>query len=151
MHELTARPMIYKEARECVEKINANLTDIRHLVLDLYEREGWSAMGYTSWRECVTAEFHFKQSHVYELLEAAKTERNISAIAEKEIPESQLRPLTKLRDNPEAQKEAWRQAVATAPEGLHSGSLSNDRTRARAGQIPLDIPHGRYMVKLSKF
>ena len=115
--ELIARPMIYAEAKECVGKINANMTNIRGLVLELYEREGWTALGYASWRECVTAEFQFKQSHVYELLDAAKTERNISAKAENQIPETHLRPLAKLRDNPEAQKEAWQQAVATAPEG----------------------------------
>jgi uncharacterized protein YccT (UPF0319 family) len=51
-------------------------------------------------------------------LEAAQTEKVISPIGEKkEIPESQLRPLTKLRDNPEAQKEAWQKAVDTAPDG----------------------------------
>jgi hypothetical protein len=118
MNDPTIRKMTDKEARECVVKINTNMTNIRSLVLELYEREGWSAMGYASWRECVTAEFKQGQRHLYEQLEAAQTERNICAIAQKEqIPESQLRPLTKLRNNPEKQKEAWQQAVDTAPEG----------------------------------
>lgn len=116
MNALTVRPMIYKEARECADTINTNMNDVRHLVLELYEREGWAALGYKTWRECVTAEFKQGERHLYEQLEAAQTERNICAIAQN-IPESQLRPLTKLRNEPEKQREAWQQAVATAPDG----------------------------------
>jgi hypothetical protein len=108
--------MTHREAKECVEKINANMTNIRALVLDLYEREGWAALGYKSWRECVVAEFKDQQRYLYYQLEAAQTEKNICPTGQN-IPERQLRPLTKLRDNPEAQKEAWQRAVETAPEG----------------------------------
>lgn len=110
--------MIYKEARECADKINANMNNVRGLVLELYEREGWTALGYGSWRECVTAEFKSGQAYLYRQLEAAQTERNISTIVENtnSIPESQLQPLTKLRDNPDQQREAWQRAVETAPE-----------------------------------
>ena len=110
--------MIYKEARECADRINANMNNVRGLVLDLYEREGWTALGYGSWRECVTAEFKSGQAYLYRQLEAAQTERNISTIVENtnSIPESQLQPLTKLRDNPDQQREAWQRAVETAPE-----------------------------------
>jgi hypothetical protein len=118
MNSLTIRKMTDKEARECVVKINTSMTNIRSLVLELYEREGWSAMGYASWRDCVTAEFQSTQQYLYYQLEAAQTERNISTMVEiGKIPERQLRPLTKLRDNPEKQREAWQQAVDTAPDG----------------------------------
>lgn len=62
-------------------------------------------------------EFGYGQSHVYELLNAARVERNLSAIAEKPVKviESQARPLAKLE--PQAQHEVWTKAVATAPEG----------------------------------
>ncbi len=113
---ITARPMVYKEARECADRINKNMNDVRHLVYDLYTRDGWTALGYQSWRECVTAEFKQSQSYLYYQLEAAQIERNISTIVEKEpIPEGQLRPLSKLE--PAQQREAWRRAVATAPDG----------------------------------
>lgn len=112
------RPMIYKQARECADKIKSNINNVRALVLELYERDGWTALGYTSWRECVTKEFQSSQAYLYRQLEAAQTEKVISPIGEKkEIPESQLRPLTKLKDNPEQQREAWKKAVETAPEG----------------------------------
>lgn len=117
--EVSVVMMSEVEAKECVDKINSNMTNIRALVLDLHEREGWKALHYQSWRECVTAEFGKSQPYLYFQLEAAKAERNISTIVENAstIPESQLRPLTKLRNEPEKQKEAWQKAVETAPEG----------------------------------
>jgi hypothetical protein len=94
------------------------MNDVRQLVYDLYTRDGWSALGYQSWRECVTMEFKDQQRYLYYQLEAAQTEKNICTNVQKpQIPESQLRPLTKLRDNPAAQREAWQKAVETAPDG----------------------------------
>jgi hypothetical protein len=123
MGEIAVRPMIHTEARECVNKINANFANVRSLILELYEREGWSALGYESWRECVTKEFDSSQAYLYRQLEAAQTEKVISPMGEKEIPERQLRPLTKLKDNPSQQREAWQQAVDTAPEGKVTAAI----------------------------
>lgn len=115
---IIVRPMLYKEARGIVDRINASINNVRVLILELYEGEGWTALGYESWRECVTAEFKNSQAYLYRQLEAAQTEKVISPMGEKlEIPERQLRPLTKLKDNPEQQREAWQKAVETAPEG----------------------------------
>ena len=66
---IAARPMVYKEARECVDNINANMNDVRHLVYDLYTREGWSALGHKTWRECVTGE---KQEEVMDNTKAVE-------------------------------------------------------------------------------
>ena len=129
---LAIRPMIFKEAREVVDQINSNMNDVRHLVLDLYEREGWTALGYASWRECVVTEFNQNERYLYRQLEAAQTAKQICPIGQKEIPESQLRPLTKLKDNPAQQRASWQQAVATGRES-HSrprfqGCQGYDRT-----------------------
>lgn len=83
--------MLYKEAKEIVNKINAHINDVRALILELYEGEGWTSLGYENWRECVTAEFKLEQSHVYRLLDVAQIEK-IFPHGEKEIPERQLRP-----------------------------------------------------------
>lgn len=118
MNELTIRKMTDAEARECVSKINNNMTNIRSLVLELYEREGWSAMGYASWRECVVKEFKQNERYLYRQLEAAQTSRLLLTNCQKEeIPASQLHVLAKLNNEPEKQKEAWQQAVDTAPDG----------------------------------
>jgi hypothetical protein len=69
------------------------------------------ALGYGSWRECVTAEFHQAQTTLYQQLDAARMEMAISANAEiGSIPEGQLRPLAPLRDKPEEVKAAWSRA-----------------------------------------
>lgn len=109
--------MTETEARYYVDEIKSHVGKARAMLLDLYEREGWRALGYSSWRECVTGEFGKGQSYMYYQLQAAQVERNISTIVEndKPIPEGQLRPLTSLP--PEMQVQAWRQAVDTAPEG----------------------------------
>jgi hypothetical protein len=134
---IAIRPMIYKEAREAVDQINSNMNNVRYLVLDLYEREGWVALGYQSWRECVTAEFQNSQAYLYRQLEAAQTEKVISPIGEKiEIPESQLRPLTKLKDNPEQQREAWQKAVETAPEGKVTAAHVSKVVKEITGEQP---------------
>ena len=98
-------------------------TIIRHLILALYEREGWLALGHKSWRECVVAEFKQGQSYLYRLLESALIENNISPMGEKSdpIPERQLRPLAKLE--PQKQREAWQQAVATATDGKVTAAI----------------------------
>jgi len=111
--------MTYTEARTNVDAIHANLNNTRELIYELYVRKGWDALGYESWRECVVKEFGNSQAYLYRQLEAAQTEKVISPIGEKQIPESQLRPLTRLE--PEKQKEAWTRAVETAPdEGRHA-------------------------------
>ncbi len=104
------------EARQCVAAINAHMVGARALLLDLYERKGWAALGYANWRDCVVAEFAQSQAYLYRQLEAAQIEREISPIGEiGVIPESHLRPLGRLET--EQRLEAWQHATETAPNG----------------------------------
>lgn len=109
--------MTEAEARRCAEQIRRGMADVRYLLLDFHEREGWRALGYQNWRECAMTEFGYNERYVYYLLDAAKVERNLCTIVQKpeSLPESQLRPLAPLE--PEAQREVWTKAVETAPEG----------------------------------
>ena len=114
--------MTTEEARQCIEQINDNLKDTRDLLLELWQREGWKALGYNSWRACVTKEFRGKQAYLYYQLAAAKVERNISTLVENaedvkigSIPERHLRPLASLP--PHQQPGAYEKAIATAPGG----------------------------------
>jgi hypothetical protein len=110
------------------------MNNVRELVLVLYEREGWTALGYKNWRECVTAEFRQSENYLYRQLEVAQVEKNILPMGKTadQIPERQLRPLVSLRDNPAAQREAWKKAVETAPEGkvtaAHVSKVVNELT-----------------------
>lgn len=123
--------MTEAEARECVDAIKSGIINVGRKLLELHEREGWRALGYASWRECAQAEFGFRQSRVYQLLEAAEIERNISTMVEIPIPERQLRPLAALPAD--LQREVWQQAVDTAPNGkvtaAHVQIVVNEYTR----------------------
>src|SRR5262245_55103392 len=97
------------EARACVARINEHMNGARSELLRLYEGRGWAAMGYASWRECVTAEFEQSQSVLYAQLQAAEIERRISDTSEKSsIPLRQLLPLAQL--TPMEQPIAWQEA-----------------------------------------
>jgi hypothetical protein len=120
---VNGRSLTRTEARSLVERIRSHINNARALVLELYEKEGWKALGYNSWRECVVAEFDQSQAHLYRLLKAAEVERNISPIGEngkctivqnaEPICEAVLRPLASLE--PEQQREVWASATAIDP------------------------------------
>ncbi|MBE7553210.1 MAG: hypothetical protein HS126_19235 [Anaerolineales bacterium] len=129
-------PMTETEARVLIEEIKTDISAVGAKLLELHEREGWKALGYSSWRECVTHEFEFGQSHVYRLMDFAKIERNLSPIGENGYPlptgESVARPLA-LLDDPEEQREVWQLAVDTAPGGRvtarHVAAVVEERRR----------------------
>jgi hypothetical protein len=104
------------EARMLVSRIRDHISDARALVLELYEREGWRALGYKNWTECTETEFPMSSRQVFRLLSAAQVERNISTddLSVKEpIPGDVLRPLAGLE--PEQQREAWKAATEATP------------------------------------
>jgi phage N-6-adenine-methyltransferase len=124
-------PMTVVEARECADAIKAGIHTVGRKLLELYERDGWQALGYASWRECAQAEFGFRQSRVYQLLSAAEVERNLSTIVEN-LPESHARPLTALP--PDVQREVYGAAIDSAPNGkvtaAHVASVVAQRSMA---------------------
>lgn len=121
--------MTADEARQCADAIRSNLGNLRRLVLDLYNRQGYIALGYSSWRECVTTEFQFSQGQLYRLLVAAQTEQNISPIGEIGIiREGHLRELVGLE--PEQQREVWQRAIDTAPSGRITAAHVAETARA---------------------
>lgn len=60
-----------EEAREIINKINSKAAEMGRLLLDLKEREGWRALGYASWTQCLRCEFEYSRKHLYELMNAA--------------------------------------------------------------------------------
>jgi hypothetical protein len=93
--------MTAEQAEECLARIGESAVSLRDALLDLDEREGWKALGYTSWRACVKDRFGDKsESYLYRLLQAAKIQREISPIGEtaRPLPTSQARVLGELPD-----------------------------------------------------
>lgn len=126
--------MTEQEARACVTRINTHMNSARLELLRLYEGRGWQALGYASWRECVTAEFEQTQTHLYRQLAAAEIERRISPIGEiGVIPETYLRPMTKL--TPMEQPLAWDEANART-NGKPTARVVEDVVREMRGDSP---------------
>lgn len=108
--------MTSAEARLCVDSIHAHIRHARALILELYERKGWQALGYASWRACVSAEFEQSQTHMYRQLAAAFVEQVIAPDSPiGEIPESHLRPITGLTET--QSQIVWQVVEDTAPAG----------------------------------
>lgn len=90
---------------------------LRALLVEFYERRGWAALGYPSWRGWAAARLGRAESTAYQELVAGQIEKQISAIAEiGALPESHLRPLAPLRDDPAALRETWARANDIAEE-----------------------------------
>lgn len=106
--EVLPSVMSKSEARKCVETIRSNSISIRLLVLELDERRGWQALGYSSMTACLVAEFPGEsKTKLVRALEAARIEKN------QQVPigtylESQLRPLYRLSPN------QWKPALEKA-------------------------------------
>lgn len=85
-------PMTIAEARECTESIRRDLVTIETIqvrLLDMERRQGFKALGYSTWREWATKEYsNSSQAYLYRLLAAAKVEANLadSTIVEIDIP-----------------------------------------------------------------
>lgn len=77
---------------------------------------------YETWEQYVAQRWEIKARTSYQYIAAAGAYENVRNCAQIDIfptNESQLRPLTRLEDQDQAQ--AWRQAIDTAPEGRITG------------------------------
>lgn len=138
---IAIRPMIYKEARECADRINANMNNVRRDVVALHDRDGWEALGYANWTECVNNEFQQGGNYIFKQFAAAQIEQNITDCTTVQlgtIPERQLRPLSKLA--PAAQREAWQKAVETAPDGKVTAAHVSKVVKEITGEQPKQKP-----------
>lgn len=144
------QPMTETEANDCLRKIKLHLTDARNEILALYEREGWRALGYTDWIECVQSEFKdYSQARIYQLKEAAEVQRNISnsTVVENAIPERYLRPISQAKLQPEQQREVWRVANETAPNGKVTAAHIEDTVADYKKQNPSQPPKSPAQVR----
>jgi hypothetical protein len=105
-----------KDARKLVSLINSQSANVRSLVLQLHNAEGWKSLGYDSWKACVDAEFVFGRQYAYRLLEAAKVDQRVSPIGDTHLPETHVRELAVAP--PERQGEVYTEAKESAPHGI---------------------------------
>lgn len=69
--------MTHDEALDAVHQINHKTRELVALLVDLRERNGWKALGFTSWTECLSSDlFTYSRKQLYEFVRAAPvTER----------------------------------------------------------------------------
>lgn len=108
------------------DKIRDNMTAARNLLVELYDGQGWKALGYMSWRECVATEFGQHQRMLYRELEAAKVVREIEAATGSQVFDTCVKQPE--GDNPEPFRPSDMPArplvaLAKAPEGTRAEVL----------------------------
>lgn len=117
--------MDVKDARFYVSEIQRHLAaatehvnSARGLIWELHERQGWKALGYASWGECVKSEFDITSSTIYRQLNAALVELELSPNGGiGEISERVLRPLTRRSYSIEARQAIWSVAQDIVGDG----------------------------------
>lgn len=125
MNEVSSVLMTEEEARECVHKIHTYLDRARQLLLRLYNQEGWRALGYDSFSDCIESEFKkWSRSYLYRQLAAARLEDGLGWKVG-ELPESHARAVLEVMgDDEEGAMEA------TATLGGRSGFTASDYRKA---------------------
>ncbi|MGD1908193.1 MAG: hypothetical protein ACFB0C_19690 [Leptolyngbyaceae cyanobacterium] len=129
------------EAEQLIDQIKDCFRTAREKILLLYEGEGWVALGYKSWRDCVCQEFRQSESYLYQQLTAAQIAQRFKPFVPNadEIPESHLREVARLK--PEQQLGAYQLALDLADE---KGTMITAKlVRAAAARI---CPKGRERV-----
>ena len=128
--EVIAPPMSNAEAQDWERQVGSTASSLRNLLFDGYERQAWKALGFDTWTDCLTSlsdKFGISDRHMWRLHQANQSQKLLTHGSVGEIPERQLRPLTSLP--PDLQREAWREAVDTAP---------NDKVTAAHVQAVVD-------------
>lgn len=119
MTALAQLEMTFEEARETDRLIKRHINTTRYLLLDMRDRKGWKALGHASFKEYGEKELGYKETHIYQLVDAAEISLQIgyssdSAIAESPPKETHLRPLKAVPES--VRKEIWEEATRKATE-----------------------------------
>ena len=108
MNQLVTLPdMSLEEATAKHQELKAIHGVARSMLLEMRDRKGWKALGYLSFEDYGDKEWSYKTSYLYGITKAAEIQKVIenSSMAEKDIPERQLRPLTQVPDD--IKKQIW--------------------------------------------
>jgi protein gp37 len=106
------------DALETTARIRKSVTNIMHDLADIYNRQGFKALGYKSMTAYMEGEFpEISRSYLQYQLSAGRTINNIKDVTiVTSLPESTIRPIAKKKylDKPDVQREIWQDAEAHA-------------------------------------
>lgn len=148
-------PMLQAEARICVQDIREHMRVsseqhqlARQKAHDLWQREGWKALGYSSFLKCAQAEFGASFQHIYRLKDAAEVEQqltSVSPVGEKfSLPETHAR---KLKSLPTA--ESRYEALKTAEQ--MASSEGSDTVAQRHIEAAVNVTAKKLRVFASRY
>jgi hypothetical protein len=100
--------MTQAEARGCIEAIKERAISLRQLLVELEERRGWEALGYSSMTACMVAEFKNSKPVLVRELKVGRMEKRYLRVPIGTYLESQLRPLSQLEPT------QYQEAIETA-------------------------------------
>ncbi|MHA2173184.1 MAG: hypothetical protein ACXAB7_25295, partial [Candidatus Kariarchaeaceae archaeon] len=120
-------PMTKDEAEQWKAEVETTGRKLGELLYDGYKRDAWRSLGYRSWTQCVKSlamANGTSKTYSFQLFEAERLKQDVLPIGSDnkavaiatDVKESQLRPLSKIKDDNE-KREAWQEAVETAPNG----------------------------------
>ena len=90
------------QARRLCEKIAQQAKNLRNLLMQLRDGEGWVALGYASWARCCETEFGYSKRHANRLIQAAEISQQVGPMGPASLPERQARELARV---PEEQRQ----------------------------------------------
>lgn len=91
-------------------------------------------LGFQTFEEYCKARWDFSRQRAYQLIESVTVKNNLSTPVDIQITEYQIRPLSKLE--PAQQREAWKKAVETAPEGKVTAAHVSKVVKEITGEQP---------------
>lgn len=135
------------EARAAVARIKRAAEDLCALLFDLKEREGWRALGYETWGECIRTEFQMSRQHAHRLINSHIVERVLAPMLVERVspagdtptvPETHARQLAPLLDRPDDLRAAYADALE-ATDGKPTEQAVHDAVDRKLGRQPKPI------------
>jgi len=146
------------EARETVTQINLSVNKAAILIHELYNREGWKALGYTSWSDCASKEFEHSRTQVVRLLDEVNIRQKIAdvpmgaslperAIRElKSVPAEQIGPVLEVAMDTAKKKG---REVPTAKE-VHEAAAPVIQEAKAAAQPVSPVTDDKHLARIAK-
>lgn len=68
MSSALTKKMNAAQAKKCADRIRRGAEDVMTALIEFHDGEGWSALGYESFSECVSGEFDMSRTHAHRLI-----------------------------------------------------------------------------------
>ena len=106
MSQLVTLPdMNLEEATAKHQELKAIHGVARSMLLEMRDRKGWKALGYSSWEDYADTEWGYSKRYLNQIAQAGYIQNVLGSNSSQSIPESQLRPLTSVPDD--IKKQIW--------------------------------------------